>query len=63
VKEPLEIAIAALEAVTDPKQSSMRIRDPNCVRFIASDALDRINKLGLDVGGLRWTTHTIEGPT
>lgn len=50
----LDLAVAALVAITDPQKSSMRMRDPNCVRFIASDALD---KLGISAG-VRWMSHT-----
>jgi hypothetical protein len=57
MKTPLGEAVAALEAITDPKLSSMRRRDPNCVRYIASDALDRLHELGVTCGGVKWERY------
>lgn len=58
MKTPLGEAVAALEAITDPKQTSMRRRDPNCVRYIASEALDRLHEQGVTCGGVRWERFT-----
>lgn len=61
----LGVAIAALERISDPAQTSMRRRDPNCVRYVASDTLTQLEELGHTTRGLRWerfeSTRGIEG--
>lgn len=52
--DPLAIAIAALEDITNPKRTSLRRRDSNCVRYAASDALGLIRREGILVGGIDW---------
>jgi hypothetical protein len=60
----LAVAIRALEAISDPAKSSMRKRDPNCVRYIASDALGELEQhrdLRGRLGGIRWDRHDTVG--
>lgn len=57
----LQIAITALERISDPDHSSMRIRDPNCVRYIASDILDVLDKKGYQTRGVRWERFDTAG--
>ena len=55
---PLEIAVDALERISDPGQTSLRHRDRNCARYVASDALDALAAAGVSVGGTRWGRGT-----
>lgn len=57
----LQIAITALERISDPDHSSMRKRDPNCVRYIASDILDVLDKKGYQTRGVRWVRFDTVG--
>lgn len=57
--EALSVAIRALEAISDDRQTSLRHRDPNCTRYVASDALDEIErKTGRTLAGVRWNRGT-----
>lgn len=53
----LDVAMGALAAITDPKETSLRYRDKGCARYVASDALDRLERLfDLPVPAhVRWT--------
>lgn len=58
LRKSLEIALSALEDITDPARSSMRKRDSNCVRYVASDALSLVaRETGVPVGGIHWERY------
>lgn len=61
IERALQIAITALERISDPDHSSMRMRDPNCVRYIASDILDILDKKGYQTHGVRWVRFDTVG--
>lgn len=45
--DALDMALGALADITRPEETSMRYRDANCVRYVASDVLDQLAERGV----------------
>ncbi len=45
-EDDLRVALEALARISDPAESSLRFRDANCVRYVASNALALLERRG-----------------
>jgi hypothetical protein len=45
--DAIEIAMRALAEITEPGATSLRMRDPNCARYVASEAIAKLEARGI----------------